>query len=452
MAGLLNGGGFDDPLTMGLLGASQALMTPMSQGGGMGAAFNAFPAAQQQAMRQQFLRQQMEGQQSEAELRRAQLMAAQEKARRDAEQLAARQGILGGIAAPQQMGFRDANIAITGVAPAGYQPLEQRNPITQDVVAQWVAAGGDPDVLKKLAESGDWGRAEVARVLDTADSQGRPQQQQMDRFGRSVGSVFAKPYEKKMVNTGGAQVGYDPYTLGLTGQSIANTMTPGEIESNRVALGNLGVSRARLAMDQQNAGVNNGQVLPDQGLIVDKKTGRTIPIMVGGAPMVPAGKKPTEDENKSAGYAIRMEDALRTMKAVTDEKPSAATPNAFAKGVGMVNADVGNLFTSEARQRVEAAQLDALDAALTLATGAAYTKEQLAGLSKSYFPQLNDQPKTIADKQARFNKVIETARIRAGAAAGNIDLISNRPAGLGSGQVSGQVGVGRPPLSSFGAP
>jgi len=50
MAGLLDArGGFDDPITMGLLGASQALLTPMSQGGGLGAAFGAFPAAQQAA-------------------------------------------------------------------------------------------------------------------------------------------------------------------------------------------------------------------------------------------------------------------------------------------------------------------------------------------------------------------------------------------------------------------
>jgi len=50
MPGLLDArGGFDDPITMGLLGASQALLTPMSQGGGLGAAFGAFPAAQQAA-------------------------------------------------------------------------------------------------------------------------------------------------------------------------------------------------------------------------------------------------------------------------------------------------------------------------------------------------------------------------------------------------------------------
>lgn len=50
MPGLLDPqGGFDDPITMGLLGASQALLTPVSQGGGLGAAFGAFPAAQQAA-------------------------------------------------------------------------------------------------------------------------------------------------------------------------------------------------------------------------------------------------------------------------------------------------------------------------------------------------------------------------------------------------------------------
>jgi hypothetical protein len=50
MPGLLDArGGFNDPITMGLLGASQALLTPMSQGGGLGAAFGAFPAAQQAA-------------------------------------------------------------------------------------------------------------------------------------------------------------------------------------------------------------------------------------------------------------------------------------------------------------------------------------------------------------------------------------------------------------------
>jgi len=418
MPGLLSKGGFDDPLTMGLLGASQALMTPMSQGGGMGAAFNAFPAAQQQAMRQQFLRQQMEGQQSEAELRRAQLIAAQEEARRKIELDSRRQDLFGRI---------------------GMQPL------TQALAAEAAALGIKPAELADIANAG---RAKVARTFEVMGPNNLPQTRQVDDYGNQVGADFAKPVEMRMADLGGSLSPYNPFA---PPSSLTKTMAPGERE--RLDLTVRGQNMADARSRESTAATLASGIAGRAPAGFRFKPDGTLEFIPGG-PADPKTKtgKPTEDENKSAGYAIRMEDALKTMAAVTKEKPSAATPNLLAKGVGAVSADLGNLLTPEARQRVEAAQLDALDAALTLATGAAYTKEQLAGLSKSYFPQLYDEPKTIADKQARFAKVIETARIRAGTAAGNIDLMSNRPAGLGSGQVSGQVGGGRPPLSSFGAP
>lgn len=80
MPGLLDGrGGFDDPLTMGLLGASQAFLTPVSQGGGLGAAFGAFPAAQQVALKNKYLQQQMEDQQVDSKLKQLQMVAAIKK-------------------------------------------------------------------------------------------------------------------------------------------------------------------------------------------------------------------------------------------------------------------------------------------------------------------------------------------------------------------------------------
>lgn len=152
MPGLLDArGGFDDPITMGLLGASQALLTPMSQGGGLGAAFGAFPAAQQQAqqqaLRQQYMRQQMEGQQSEAELRKMQILAAQRKAEKDAELQAMIQGRLGS----QSAGAFASGAAQGSVGPtnANAQRLQQGGgfPFSmQDVLA--VKAAGGPDFLE----------------------------------------------------------------------------------------------------------------------------------------------------------------------------------------------------------------------------------------------------------------------------------------------------------------
>jgi hypothetical protein len=134
-------------------------------------------------------------------------------------------------------------------------------------------------------------------------------------------------------------------------------------------------------------------------------------------------KAPTEDERKSAGYAIRMQNALEQMDRLGRDNPEAVKPQANAKMAGklpLIGEMAENYLNTPARRQIEASQLDALDAALTLATGAAYTKEQLQNLSKSYFPQINDDEQSIKDKQARLASIVETARIRAGRAASTI--------------------------------
>jgi hypothetical protein len=78
------------------------------------------------------------------------------------------------------------------------------------------------------------------------------------------------------------------------------------------------------------------------------------------------------------------------------------------------------LANPEARQQVEAAQLEILDAALTLGTGAAYTREQLENYRRSYFPQLGDKKGTVSDKQQRLKSLIDSAMIKSGRAAPNM--------------------------------
>lgn len=132
----------------------------------------------------------------------------------------------------------------------------------------------------------------------------------------------------------------------------------------------------------------------------------------------PAGTVATEGERKSATLLARLTGSLAQLEQAVQEDPSAASPNLLAAGVGSVlGGTAANAITPANRQRVEAAQLDILDAALTLGTGAAYTREQLEGYRKSYFPQIGDSQSTIADKQARLNNVIAAARIAAGRAA-----------------------------------
>lgn len=134
----------------------------------------------------------------------------------------------------------------------------------------------------------------------------------------------------------------------------------------------------------------------------------------------------TESERTAGFLATRVAGAMGTLADIDRTDPDAAKPPLAPEIVRMVTPQrfedaAANAVTPESRQRVEAAQLELLDAALTLGTGAAYTREQLEGYRRSYFPQMGDDPGTIADKRQRLKVVLEAAKVKAGAAAPSID-------------------------------
>ena len=128
--------------------------------------------------------------------------------------------------------------------------------------------------------------------------------------------------------------------------------------------------------------------------------------------------KSTEGERTSAFLSKRLENSLSQLKVAVEGDSTASSPNMLASTLKYVtNSDyLKNLANPESRQKVEAAQLDILDAALTLGTGAAYTKEQLEGYRQAFFPQLGDLEGTIKDKKERLQNVLDAARIKAGSA------------------------------------
>jgi hypothetical protein len=128
---------------------------------------------------------------------------------------------------------------------------------------------------------------------------------------------------------------------------------------------------------------------------------------------------PSESERTAGFLTNRIVGSLDQLKAVTGAAPSAASPNFKAEIIKYFTGSdyLKNLANPETRQQVEAAQLEILDAALTLGTGAAYTKEQLLNYQKSYFPQLGDKPATVKDKAQRLSSLLDSAMIKSGRAA-----------------------------------
>lgn len=128
---------------------------------------------------------------------------------------------------------------------------------------------------------------------------------------------------------------------------------------------------------------------------------------------------PSEGERKAGFLANRVSFGIQQMADVINANAPAASPEALPSLVKFLTRSdfLSNTLTSPDRQRIEAAQLDILDSALTLGTGAAYTREQLEGYRKAYFPQLGDSKTTVADKQKRLENLLESAYITAGRAA-----------------------------------
>lgn len=128
---------------------------------------------------------------------------------------------------------------------------------------------------------------------------------------------------------------------------------------------------------------------------------------------------PSESERTAGFLTSRLQNSLNQLQSVTNKNPKAAKPVIGAEAVRTLTGSdyLTNLANPESRQQIEAAQLEILDSALTLGTGAAYTREQLQNYSKSYFPQLGDKPNTIKDKQARLAALLKSAKIKGGRAS-----------------------------------
>lgn len=140
------------------------------------------------------------------------------------------------------------------------------------------------------------------------------------------------------------------------------------------------------------------------------------------------GKKPTEGERKAATLAGRLEGALKDLEALPTAALKPEVLPSILQGLSIIpGAEMAaGKVSTENRLRAEAAQLDALDAALTLGTGAAYTREQLRGYAKSYFPQIGDTDKVIQEKNTRFARLVALAREQAGAAGSAIDIAKGK--------------------------
>jgi hypothetical protein len=137
---------------------------------------------------------------------------------------------------------------------------------------------------------------------------------------------------------------------------------------------------------------------------------------------------PSEGERKSGFMANILDKNIAQMQTALGVDPTAVKPNVPASIVSAIAGEnvLSRAITPAQRQIIEDSQLDVLDAALTLRTGAAYTREQLLGMRGTYFPRIGDSPETVKAKQGRLETLLSSAYIASGRATP--DRVSATPA------------------------
>jgi hypothetical protein len=454
-------GMFSNPETMGLLAAASGMLqaggpsrTPVSLGQalgqGMGAGMQGYQAAQQaqadNALRAMKMRQLTLGaEKDEMEMKQLRdAMARQERIRQRLMNPAA--------AAVEPQASTMASFALGGAmspkvgGPDWMQTHQAQQPTMQPRPQKNATRAFADNLIAKAniyAEEGD--DATAIKMYEQA-SKFMPKVknwQQINQNGKVMYAPYYEdgtagepvPYEvaEKLHFADNGQftgIGVDQYTGKIVAPGVKKEMTPGERASNSVAWFNATKpqfsAEAGGFVNLPSRGNPMGSVTPVQGVATGGKPPAGYRWKEGGTNLEPIPGGPadktaaaSEGERKAATLLTRLEGSQRQLAAALDENPDAATPGVIANSLRAVGAEAlaNKVATSSERQRVEAAQLDMLDAALTLGTGAAYTREQLEGYRKAYFPQIGDTADTIKDKEARLANIIEAAKISAGRAA-----------------------------------
>jgi len=218
-------------------------------------------------------------------------------------------------------------------------------------------------------------------------------------------------------------------------ERIAKTMSPSEVASNRIAMGNL-----NLRQQEFERGAFDIKETPEGLVYVPKApTGAAVPVMSeGGKPLEGAGSKPTEDQSKSAGFAFRMKQSTEIFnqpvigadgKPILDPKTN--KPVTLEQAVGQPNyyqsimrnipsagltTGIANISESGLRQQYRQAQQNWVTANLRPESGAVIGVDEMDKEIIKYFPQVSDTKETIEQK-ARARRDTELAMtVRAGPA------------------------------------
>jgi hypothetical protein len=342
---------------------------------------------------------------------------------------------------PAASGGAQLGISGPGGALGDYRRAQLGADLSQRLIqeAQVYARWGDFERADKMYEQAAKWVPEV-KEIGVSMMGDKPVQVITYKDGRQQVTDFSPTPKTHWLDTGGAVQPIDEYTLAQRGQAFPKTPTP----ADRIAAGNLDVSRKRLALDETTP----QYMQTDSGLIaLPKRPGGSGPI-VGQPVSLPNGdpittpKALTETQGKATTFAARMIDANKVIQDLQDK----VAPNQVAQagyrsdvpswvpggqivGAGLTAANqTFNPAVTENAQRYRQAQENWVTANLRQESGAAISKDEMDKDVRKWFPQPGETQAVIAQKAASRRVAQEAMAAQAGPGAKQIPGILERAA------------------------
>jgi hypothetical protein len=263
------------------------------------------------------------------------------------------------------------------------------------------------------------------------------------------------------------------YGMPIAGGAIPKTQTFADITSARQAstsAGQLNLAREKFAFEQANPGYELKEAEDGSIVGVNKRTLQAFPVSIGGvAPTAPAagagmpgarlpapavqaipgmtsvldqqapttastvgkplmgkGQNLTESQSNATAYGMRMKEA----NAILDTMAKQGTlRGANIEAVPLVGEGLGKVLpsvlggTSGAQQQVNQAKSNFITAVLRKESGAVISDSEFDREDKKYFPQVNDSPAVIKQKENARKLAIKAMEIQAGPGAKNIQQL-----------------------------
>jgi hypothetical protein len=348
---------------------------------------------------------------------------------------------------------KEATLKKTNVETAGLefdQRIKKANKAISDIAAlntpqEAIAsidrhlASGDidqqkADLLKgQITSAPSFGAWQTKMLTNILDAKGKLEQQRITTKDTDRGGYI----ERQTYDAQGMPVGA-PIKL-------PKTATIGE----QTAQGQLNLAKQKFAWEQANPGFELKEAEDGSIVGVNKRTLQAFPVTVGGAapaaaapvagagmpsermpatgtPLRGKGTAMTESQSNATAYGMRMKEA----NAILDDlSKKGVLKGALIEGVPLVGESLGKVLpsvlggTSEAQQQVNQAKSNFITAVLRKESGAVISDSEFDREDKKYFPQVNDSPAVIKQKENARKLAIKAIETQAGPGAKSIQQL-----------------------------